>query len=313
MPTKYAHKRIRQGVEAQVRENKNTLQSKADLPRREEFEAKVKRDEGILVSMTPPDVQGESRKILESRQAKIIDSIRAGKGASYTIPTEMEMKSGGASAEDKHRVWENFVLSNKMDERGKVVRMSDPAHEQSLFDEFKDNARTLGKADEDDLNNVANIETIRPQGYGSGGSRLIDFPRAQFGMPNIDYSTWVFQNLEAWPPYNGVKMGGYAPFFEINEATGELCRTDMHPKGAARKAGPASAQPSAKEVISDLPAKDTGGWTRCQAVGKVSGKQCKHDTVSKDKPYCHLESHRAKFEIAAPPVTAPSAELQATG
>ena len=263
----------------------------------------LKRDRDMLTAMTPPDLTDSDRARVEKRQAIVIDTIRAGKGGSMSMPTEVEMKNPNAVGEDKHRVHEKYILGNKMTEDGKVVRCG--PKEQSLFDEFKDNARTLNREDEDDMSNIANIETIRPQN-NNGGSRLIDFPKAQFEAFAGSYRDWVFQNLNEYPPYQGIKAGLYEPWFRIDE-NGDILRDGTyHPKGEGRKANPFAGkevkaekyvEPAVKAAheVAESVVQTSPPYTRCQATGKLSGTQCKMDPLTPDVPYCRFPNHRSQF------------------
>lgn len=300
MPTKFAPKRIREELKNQIAGHETTLQHKPNDP---EIQKSLKRDRDMLTAITPPDVSPADRTHLERRLALIEDTLRASNGVG--LATEYEMKNPNAVGEDRHRLNERFHLHNKMTPDGKVVKC-DPK-EPALIDEFKDLRRTLNRDAEDELTNIASIETIRPQG-NNGASRLIDFPKAQFAaFGNGSYEQWVFSHLDAWPPYQGVKAGLYAPFFTINDK-GDIFRDGTyHPEGDGTKANP-FAEPKAEigeiaeppvldlEASKETATLETGPpYTRCQATNQVSGMQCKMEPLMPNLPYCRLPNHKAQF------------------
>ena len=306
MGTKYAHKRIRTELEQQIKTKENSL--RFDIPQPDKVRDDIKRDKQILTEMTPPDLTAEQRKIMERQQEKLTDAILAGKDMSTSMPTYDEMnRANNAIGVDKHTAHQNFILLNRMDADGNIVRCK--PGEQGLADVWKDNQRTLHREAEDDLDNVASLETIRPKN-NQGASRLIDYPKAQFAQgAGLSYEQWVFAHVDAWPPYNGVKAGLYDPFFKLDEA-GNMVRSDTyHPAGYGLKPNPFAGEAEAAEVKVEAPVSPVVGpptedrviqtkppYTRCQAVNKINGQQCRMNPLRPNVPWCRFATHRAQLE-----------------
>ena len=125
---------------------------------------RIKTEEAKLAKVTPPSVDGEERVALRQRQGKLEEAIIGGVPGMgiASMPTKQQMWDNGAGDANQHYQHEQYIKNHNLDEGGKLKRINPRKGEQGLWEEWKDNQRTLGKEQEEYATDIASIETLRP-------------------------------------------------------------------------------------------------------------------------------------------------------